>query len=125
MFIQFASKQSENDEETKSKDDIKTNDKKDISLASFKENIKTEDASAKSVLENKVEDQPVVSNTTHEGQEFANPMIFANRNDSETNRVLNSLSNPEGEVELVEVIRPGRRSAIENIVDNTAQRIEV
>ena len=125
MFIQFASKQSENDEETKSKDDIKTNDKKDISLASFKANIKTEDASAKSVLENKVEDQPVVSNTTHEGQEFANPMIFANRNDSETNRVLNSLSNPEGEVELVEVIRPGRRSAIENIVDNTAQRIEV
>ena len=125
MFIQFASKQSENDEETKSKDDIKTNDKKDISLASFKENIKTEDASAKSVLENKVEDQPVVSNTTHEGQEFANPIIFANRNDSETNRVLNSLSNPEGEVELVEVIRPGRRSAIENIVDNTAQRIEV
>ena len=125
MFIQFASKQSENDEETKSKGDIKTNDKKDISLASFKENIKTEDASAKSVLENKVEDQPVVSNTTHEGQEFANPMIFANRNDSETNRVLNSLSNPEGEVELVEVIRPGRRSAIENRVDNTAQRIEV
>ena len=125
MFIQFASKQSENDEETKSKDDIKTNDKKDISLASFKANIKTEDASAKSVLENKVEDQPVVSNTTHEGQEFANPMIFANRNDSETNRVLNCLSNPEGEVELVEVIRPGRRSAIENIVDNTAQRIEV
>ena len=125
MFVQFASKQSENDEETKSKDDIKTNDKKDISLASFKENIKTEDASAKSVLENKVEDQPVVSNTTHEGQEFANPMIFANRNDSETNRVLNSLSNPEGEVELVEVIRPGRRSAIENIADNTAQRLEV
>ena len=125
MFIQFASKQSENDEETKSKDDIKTNDKKDISLASFKANIKTEDASAKNVIENEVEDQPVVSNTTHEGQEFANPMIFANRNDSETNRVLNSLSNPEGEVELVEVIRPGRRSAIENIVDNTAQRIEV
>ena len=125
MFIQFASKQSENDEETKSKDDIKTNDKKDISLASLKENIKTEDASSISVLENKVEDQPVVSNTTHEGQEFANPIIFANRNDSETNRVLNSLSNPEGEVELVEVIRPGRRSAIENIVDNTAQRIEV
>ena len=124
MFIQFASKQSENDEETKSKDDIKTNDKKDISLASFKANIKTEDASAKNVIENEVEDQPVVSNTTHEGQEFANPMIFANRNDSETNRVLNSLSNPEGEVELVEVIRPGR-SAIEIIADNTAQRLEV
>ena len=112
VFIQFASKQSENDEDTKSKEDIGINDKTDIPLPPLKEAEKTKTQYNVDDSSNPMEETFNSSrdpNETH--TEFVNPMIFG---DKSKDTVYTS-SMEEGQVELVSYSR--KKSSTDNIND--------
>jgi len=140
VFIQFASKQSENDD-TNTKEDDDLSDKEVISMETLKETLKNADTLSKTIDPEKKKD---LTGTSHEKQphEFANPMVFSERPGSsetpvdrrreffssmiaaaEASEQANSASSAEeGGVELINVSSQ-RRSTIENIVDSVALEV--
>lgn len=119
MFIQFASKQTE-DDDAKSKDDSNKNDKDGISSTSPKPVSKTADLPIEDVIASFNEQHSSPNRTKGSHLEFVNPMIFAESNGSGTNDTSLSTSFLEGHVELVEVNRQGKNSTI---VDTTAVEV--
>jgi len=136
VFIQFASKQSENDD-TNAKDVTDEDAKEAISMEPMKEVTKNDEPSIKIVNPNTIED-PVGHENEH--HEFVNPMLFNERQAgsatpadrrreffssmiaaAEASSPLNSSSNNDEEtgVELVNVSNE-RRNTIENIIDSVA-----
>ena len=136
MFIQFASKQSENDD-TNTKDGTDDDTKEAISMEPMKETIKNDEPSVKSINPDKVEDSVDHENERHE---FVNPILFNERQGgsatpadrrreffssmiaaAEASSPLHSNSNVDEEtgVELVNVSNE-RRNTIENIIDSVA-----
>ena len=108
VFIQFASKQSEADDETKSQNELDANDKDGISTPSLKPASKT--GEVEDVVANVVKQH----GSPHHASshiEFSNPIIFAEENPSEINSTPPHSISIWGEgVELVEV-NPQRRNS--------------
>ena len=119
VFIQFASKQTE-DDETKSKDDSDKNDKEGISNASLKPVSKPADIPIEDAIAIFNEEHSSPNRTEDSHLEFVNPLIFADSNGSEITDASLSKSFLEGHVELVEVNRQGRNTTI---VDATAVEV--
>ena len=134
MFIQFASKQSENDD-TNTKDGTDDDTKEAISMEPMKEVTKNDEPSIKIVNPNTIED-PVGHENEH--HEFVNPILLTERQGgsatpadrrreffssmiaaAEASSTLHSNSNVDEEtgVELVNVSNE-RRNTIENIIDS-------
>ena len=135
VFIQFASKQSENDD-MNSKDDTLDDGNETISMEPIKEKKNVEDTPPVKVIDPTKVQYELPPNEPHE---FVNPMLFSEKQGgsqtpadrrreffssmiaaAEASSPINSSSNiEEGGVELINVQqRPERRNTIENIIDS-------
>ena len=122
VFIQFASKQSENDEDTKSKEDLGINEKTDIPLPPLKETEKTKTQYNVDDSSNPMEETFNSSrdpNETH--TEFVNPMIFGDKS-KDTRSTVYTSSMEEGQVELVSYSR--RKSTTDNTSNAVALEVQ-